>query len=165
MVVGTQTSKDRRYAFYRCPPVGDCIKRVTIGADMVEEVVIEAAKTEARRRSVEGRASSAVDAAAADEEAARAQADLDAAIRAFAGLEGETAAGERLAELRLIRDEKSERADHLRGLDSGLVVRLDTHWDQLTIDERRAGIRATIGAVHVHPGRGVERLLVVPLGE
>jgi DNA invertase Pin-like site-specific DNA recombinase len=165
LTVGTQTQGGRSYVFYRCNPTGDCPRRVTIGADMVEQVVIGAARAEGRRRAVEGRASSAADAATADEEAAQAQADLDAAIRAFAGLDGESAARERLEELRLIRDEKSAHADHLRGLDTGLAVRLDRHWDQLTIDEKRAGIRATIKAVHVHPGRGVERLLVVPRGE
>ena len=47
MVVGFRTDRryGRRYDFYRCPPVGDCPRRVTISADVVEQKIVEAVKT------------------------------------------------------------------------------------------------------------------------
>jgi len=106
MVVGTQTQNGRSYAFYRCgSPREDCARRVTIGAELVEEHVAAAVRDVLA--DAEGRASaerSADDAAGALE---RAQADLDAALRAFAGFEDEHAARERLSELRDARDAAS----------------------------------------------------------
>ena len=59
-----------------------------------------------------GRASHEQPVREADEEVAGAQAALDAAIRAFTGLNGEAAAAERLAELKATRDRVLEaRAD------------------------------------------------------
>lgn len=156
MVVGMQTQNGRRYPFYRCPPIADCPKRVTIGAEMVEGLVTDTVRT--ALRDVQGRASAEARGREAAAGLERAQADLDAALRAFAGLEGEAAARERLGELRAARDAAQEHVDHLGGL--SLTFDPGEGWDALTLAERRQFVTAVIARVEVHPGRGLERVTV-----
>ena len=160
MVVGTQTSGNRKYPFYRCPPTGDCSNRMTISAVIAERVVIEATRKELA--DLRGRASEENAAREAALAAEKAQADLDAALRAFAGLEDEAAARERLAELRAIRDEALAEAEHLSGLHSALTVSVKTDWDDLSREGKRGLIRAVIDSATVHPGRGPERIRITP---
>lgn len=164
MIVGTQTQHGRRYPFYRCPTTGDCEHRVAISAEVAERVVIEATKE--RLREVEGRASAESEQRRLDEAAATAQADLDAAIRAFAGLDGEAAAVERITELREIRDAAKAAADqHSRSLGSALTVSVD-RWDDLTLTEQRGLIRSAIRAATVGRfGKGADRIAIELFGE
>jgi DNA invertase Pin-like site-specific DNA recombinase len=145
-----------QYPMYRCPPIVDCERRVTVSAVMVEEVVVAAVR--AALDGLEGRASIEANAREAEVALVRAQADLDAAIRAFAGLEEETAARERLAELRQVRDECQGRVDHLGGQRLAVVISAAADWDRLSVDGRRALIRATVQRVTVAPGRGADRI-------
>ena len=89
---------------YRCgdTSANPCEQRAAIKADRVEAVVTEAVR--AYVADARGRASAEQRIRQADEAAERAQANLDAAIRAFAGLAGEAAAAERLGELKAARD-------------------------------------------------------------
>lgn len=164
MSVGTQTQNGRSYSFYRCAPTGDCQQRVTIGAEIAERVVTDAVR--AALADVEGRASVEDNAREAETGLAAAQADLDAAIRAFAGLEDEQAARDRLAELRALRDQAQERVDHLGASRAQVVVNADTDWNDLSLDARRALIRATVDQVLVRSGgKGAERLTVQLVSE
>lgn len=158
MVVGVQTSRGRRYPFYRCPPVGDCTRRVTIGAEMVERLVIR--ETKRLLADVEGRASAESDARAAEIELERAQGALDGALRAFADFD-EPAAVERLRELRDARDAARERLAHLGDLRSALTITV-ADWDVLTLEAQRALVKVAIERVTVAPGRGVDRVTVHP---
>jgi site-specific DNA recombinase len=162
MVVGTARQGGKRYPYYRCPPVGDCPQRVTISAPLVEGVVVAAVRR--RLADVEGRASAERNVHDAQVTLDRAQSDLDAAIRAFAGLEDEDAARTRLAELRDARDEARERVEHLGSPRLVMTVNLSRDWDLLTLEERRAAIRLTVAAVRVAPGRGAGRVKVEMLG-
>jgi len=163
MIVGTQRQNGRNYPFYRCPPVGDCDRRVTISATMAETVLEEAAKE--RIRGEEGRASASHEAQADAEAAAKAQADFDAAIRAFAGLDAEPAAVERLSELRETRDRAQARADHSRDLHSTLTVTV-ADWDRLSLKAKRGLIRATVEEATVSKGgTGAGRISVKLFGE
>lgn len=161
MVVGT--AYYGRYPFYRCPPVGDCPKRMHISAPIAEQVVVDAVKD--ALQGVEGTASAERDAQEADAAFHEAQANLDSAIRAFAGLEDEGAARARLAELRLLRDQAEERANQLGGLSAAVTIRVADHWDLLTLDERRGLVRAVVAKAVVGPGRGAERISVELFGE
>jgi len=164
MVVGTQTQNGRSYGFYRCASVReDCERRVTVGADMVETLVVHAVR-EVLADAV-GRASAELTASRAVEDLERAQADLDAAFRAFAGFEDEQAARERLTALRTERDAAQERVDRLGGAGAAVTVNAATDWPRLTLDERRALIRATVDRVVVGPGRGLERVTVQLFGQ
>jgi site-specific DNA recombinase len=162
MVVGTV--RNGQYWMYRCPPVGDCPRRVTIAAELAEQVVEDAARhvlaDEKGSASVEG------DARTAEADLERAQADLDAAIRAFAGLDGEQAAVERLAQLRAARDEAQERAGHLGGRREAVVISAGADWHRLSLEARRELIRAVIDRATVAPGgRGAGRITVHLVGE
>lgn len=159
MVVGTADGKQRKrqYAFYRCPPTGDCPRRVTIGAEIVESAVTEAVKR--ATANVEGRASVAAHARRVERERARSQADLDAAFRAFTGHEEEPAARERIGELVADRDYWQEQEDRLGG--PGAVLTLTgADWDRLLLEGKRSLIRATVERVTVVPGRGPGRITV-----
>lgn len=163
MVVGTQTTPKRVYPFYRCAPTLDCPRRMTISAQLAEKVVVRA--TREAIADEEGRASAETDAAEAVGAAEKAQADLDAALRAFAGLEDEVAARERLTELRTLRDEAMANAEHLRGLRSALTISVGEDWERLSLEAKRTLIRATIASATVHPGRGPDRISVLLFSE
>jgi DNA invertase Pin-like site-specific DNA recombinase len=166
MVVGYRTTPDgKRYEHYRCPPVGDCPRRVTIAAEMVEQAVEE----EVRRllAGMKGRASAATGAQEAARALERRQAELESGTRTLigAGLQAEAIAIERLTELREARDEAAREVDELSTLDSSLVLDAGKDWGLLTLDERRALIRAVLERVSVAPGRGIERLTFEPRGQ
>ncbi len=164
MVVGTQTSRGRTYPFYRCGHVReDCANRVTVSATLVERLVVDAVKE--ALTDVEGRASAQGNARDAEAALQRAQAALDAAIRAFAGMEDEDAARERLLELRAARDDAQGRVDRLGGDRAVLVINAVDDWDRLTIDAQRALIRATVEQVMVAPGRAADRVTVELFGQ
>jgi hypothetical protein len=161
MVVGT--SNHSHYFLYRCPPTGDCQRRVTISAELVEGIVVERVRD--ALADAEGRASVEHSAQDAARDLERAQADLDAAFRAFAGFEDETAARTRLAELRDRRDAAQAELDRLGGSRAAVTVGVSVDWDRLTLAERRALIRAVVERVTVSPGRGADRVTVELVGE
>jgi DNA invertase Pin-like site-specific DNA recombinase len=163
MVVGT--SNNSSYWIYRCPPVGDCERRVTISAEIVEQVVVE--RVRGALADVQGRASVEDNARDAELQLERAQANLNAALRAFDGFD-EQAAVDRLAELRTIRDQAQERVDHLGGHRSVVTINAARDWDRLSPDARRALIRATVAEVRVAPASGgspADRVTVELVGE
>ena len=114
---------------------------------------------------MKGRASAEQDAQGAEVAEQRAQEERDAAIRVFSALQDEPVALERLLELREVRDAAHARAEELRGLSTALTVNGSTDWDTLTLDERRAVVRAVIARVVVAPGRGADRVTVKLVGE
>jgi site-specific DNA recombinase len=163
MIVGTTTQGGKRYPFYRCSPIGDCPRRVTVSADLAERVVVDEVKR--LLADVRGKASVEGGVGVAVEELDRRQGELDRAIRAFGGLEDEAAARERLAELREARDEARERLDELERAVVPAVTVSAGDWDLLTLDERRALVRAVVEVATVAPGRGPGRISVEARGE
>jgi hypothetical protein len=157
--------KQNDYPIYRCPSTSDCAHHVTISAVIAEQVVTDAVKR--ALADAEGRASVAENVSAALSALDKAQADLDAAVRSFgaAGLENESVAVERLAELRSVRDDAQAHVDQM-GSDAGQVVTMAEDWDVLSLDERRALIRATVKCASVAPsGRGAGRISVEFVGQ
>lgn len=161
MVVGT--ANHGGYHLYRCPPNGDCQRRVTISAEIVEGIVVD----EVRRAldDAEGRASAEHGAREAEHLLERAQAELDAAIRTLAGFEDETATRARLDELRDVRDRARARVERLGSTRATVTLNAAADWERLSLDERRALIRATVERVTVAPGRGAERVAIELVGE
>jgi site-specific DNA recombinase len=159
MVVGSSQGK---YALYRCDPLHDCPRRVTISAEVAERTVVDAVQE--LLAGIKGRASVEGGVEEAAEEFQRRQDALDAAIRAFAGLEDEEAARERLQELRAARDEARERHDELLAASAPAITVSAGDWDLLTLDERRALIRAVVEQAVVSPGRSTDRITVEPRG-
>lgn len=156
MVVGT--AHHGRYAMYRCPPIGDCPRRVTISAEVAERTVVDA--TKAALEGMRGSATLDLNAEQAEREADAAEAELSAAVEAFSGLDDVAAARERLLELRAVRDEKRDRAADLRAATAPAVTVTADDWDLLTTDEQRALIRVVIADATVAPGRGADRITV-----
>ena len=158
MVVG---SSREGYSFYRCNPTSDCPRRVTVSADVAERTVVAEVKT--LLRGVAGTASVAEGIAEAGREYERWEDELDAAVRAFSGLDDVAAARERLLELRGTRDRARLRLDELQ-VAAGPALRITAtdDWDSLTLDARRALIRAVIERADVVPGRGEGRITVKP---
>jgi site-specific DNA recombinase len=157
MVVGTSQG---HYGFYRCPPIGDCPQRVGISANAAERVVVEAVQE--LLAGIEGRASVEGGTNDAAAELERRQEALDAAIRAFAGLEDEAAARERLQELRAARDEAREIHDQLVAASAPAITVSGGDWNALKLDERRALIVAVVDRAVVRPGRGSDRISIEP---
>lgn len=152
MVVGFRSvvATGERYDFYRCPPTGDCERRVTISADKVEAWTVERVKEAIE--GMEGRASADERVREAEVAVEQAQADLEAAIRVFGGIRDEPAAAERIGELVAVREAAVEHLDQLGSLRSAKVVGVED-WDLLSVEAQRAIIRAVI-RVYVAPGRG-----------
>lgn len=160
MVTGTTVQGRRRtpYSFYRCNPTSDCPRRVTISADVAEAVVVDAVKTYLKGMSGTASAGTALDSARAAVE--QAESSLDAAVRAFDGLDDVDAARKRLAAL---RDERDAARDHLHELQESILPAVTVtadDWDALTIEERRGLIRAVVERATVAPGRGDGRVSV-----
>ena len=154
------------YPIYRCPSTSDCPRHVTISATIAEKVVSDTVR--AALADAEGRASAQSSARAAEAALDHAQTALDGAVRAFtaAGIDGEASAVQRLADLRAARDQAKERAERLGATRAAVTVNAATDWDRLTIDERRALIRATVESALVAPsGRGAERISVRLVGQ
>jgi hypothetical protein len=161
MVIGSTDQRGKRYWMYRCPPLGDCPQRVTISADRAEQVV----EDEVRRllQGMGGKAIAKSGAAEAAREYERRQAELESATRVAlgAGIEREAATTERLSELRQARDDALERLEELQDIDAAaFVVEADADWSLLTLEERRALIRAVVARALVAPGRGPDRISI-----
>lgn len=160
MVVGT--SNNSSYFLYRCPPTGDCRRRVTISAELAEQVVVDTVR--AALANVEGRASMESNAREAEQALSAAQANLDAALLAFEGFDDEGAARERLLALKQERDLARKRVNRLGGARPALTLNANVDWDRLSHDARRHMIRATVDSATVRPGRGASRVTVELFG-
>jgi DNA invertase Pin-like site-specific DNA recombinase len=160
MVIGTTRQGGKPYAFYRCPPIGDCPRRVTISADVAEQAVTGAVQE--LLRGVTGAAS--VDAAGAERAFKETQAALEAAVAAFDGIDP-ALANRRLRELQDARDAAHEHLHDLRSASGAALTVTADDWDALTLDERRALVRAVVDRAEVAPATGgsaVARVTVIP---
>jgi hypothetical protein len=161
MVVGS--ANHGGYPLYRCPPVGDCPRRVTVSATLVERLVVDEVKR--LLEGVTGSASIASGVEDAERELERCELELDAAVAAFSGLDDVASARERLLQLRDARDEARDRVEQLSAAVAPAVTVGAADWEDLTLDEQRALIRAVLESVTVTPGRGPERVTIQPRGE
>lgn len=160
MVVGTQGKPHARaYYFYRCPPVGDCPKRLTVSSTLAEGAVVDAVRKAIA--DLGGRAVAEENIRSAEEALDAAEERLAQATRVVltAGLLDESAAVDQLRDLRQARDDAQATVDRLSSAGIGVSVTADD-WDMLTITEQRALVTATIESAIVHPGRGAERIVI-----
>jgi hypothetical protein len=162
MVKGTtrQGKKGTRYEFYRCPPVGDCPRRVTISADLAELAVTDAVQK--ILAGMEGTATRDDDLEAARQEAERTEKELEGAVLAFSTLDDVQVAQERLTALREARDAARDRLDDLQASVAPTVKVTADDWEILTLGEQRDLIRSVIDRAVVAPGRGGERVTIEP---
>lgn len=161
MVVGSTDQNGKRHSMYRCPPVGDCTRRVTISAGVAEQKIENVMR--AWLSGGRSAASVADGIAEAEHELEVRKQELAAAVQAFSGLDDVEEANERLLKLRDERDQAQERVEQLRAAAAPTVaarVGATRGWDDLNLDERRALIQAVIAQATVAPGRGSGRISV-----
>jgi hypothetical protein len=145
------------YPSYRCQHNAspDCTARATIAADRVEQVVIDALKARRELAQLEGVASA--DLGEQLHQAARqAKADLEAAVEAFAGVEGLSAAKRRIAQLTdqwKSAEREAEQQGHTE--QAHAAMRRIDDWDRLTLEGQRAIIRATIDRIAIDSAGGL----------
>lgn len=145
----TATANHNRYHVYRCPPTGDCPKRVSIAAEVVEQAAVKAVRTWVDGCIATRSLGDSIRAAQAALQVA--QDDLDAAIRTLSDFTNEPAAVERLSELQRVRDAARERVEQLGPDPHETVVLLDQDWDTLSLDDRRRCVRAALDRIVVKP--------------
>ena len=144
----TATANNNRYAVYRCPPTGDCRRRVSISAQIVERIVVDAA-----RSGLDG----CVAIEALRENLREARVSLDHAQEQYAAAMGalsdftDATAVARLRELRDARDAAQAHVDALGAADDDVFVLLGDDWESLSANDKRRCIRATIDRVTVSP--------------
>jgi DNA invertase Pin-like site-specific DNA recombinase len=160
MVIGSSDPYGKggqRYYMYRCPPTGDCPRRVSISADIAEEVVREAVyeRTDQIRES----ASIESEVAEADRRADVEQEELSKLIRVFASaaVTDEEEAGE---ELRAARERRDQAAEHAAQLRRALPPTRTAGARDMDDVELRDLIRALRTRAIVAPGRGRDRITV-----
>jgi site-specific DNA recombinase len=156
--------KQNDYPIYRCPSTSDCDHHVTISADIAESVIVE--RVRAALADIEGRASAEGNVREAERALQDAEQALSGAVAMLSGLEDVEGTRERLLSLRQVRDEAQAQVDQLGGAPVAITVNAATDWDLLTLDERRALIRATVERATVAPGgRGADRITLKLFGE
>lgn len=154
MAIGNSSSN---YPTYRCSPMSDCPQRMAITATIAERVVTEHVR--AALADTRGHASAETNIQRAEQSLAAAQSLLAAALRTFDGFD-EPAARQRLIELREARDAAQAHLDQLGGTRPAITLNGADDWEQLTLAEQRALIRATVARAVVAPGRGSDRVAV-----
>jgi site-specific DNA recombinase len=156
---GARGTERGRYYTYRCSPTSDCPNRMSVSAVIAEQVVTDAVRAALADQG--GHASAETNVREAEQALTQAQSALEAAVRAFDGLGDELAARERLQELRETRDDAQAHLDQSGGGTRPiLTLNAANNWGKLTLDERRALIRATVKQALVGPGRGSDRIAV-----
>jgi site-specific DNA recombinase len=163
MVVGSTDQNAKRHYMYRCPPVGDCPRRVTVSADLAEDVVV--AKTKKLLEGLRGRADMADEISGAEQALEAIEDRIKAAVRAFAGLEDVSDTHEVLDELREQRDQARARVEELQLAAPARTVVASDDWDSLSLEGQRALIRLVVDRALVAPGRGRNRITVEPRSE
>lgn len=159
MVTGSTDQNGKRHYMNRCPPVGDCPRRVTISADLAEQVVVD--RVRELTEGIQEGSSLADEVTAAERGVDAAMQRRDSLIAILSGLEDVEAAREQIqaasAELR----RAEERATELRAAAvPALTVSTTGSWDDLSFDEQRALTRAVVACALVAPGRGRDRVTV-----
>ncbi len=162
MTTGTTAG---RYRIYRCPPTGDCERRVTISGRVADEVVWQRARAEAL--DVQGRADAGVEARAAATEAEELEAVYANLVDALTGREHVGNARTKLDEAQAAAEAARARARRLESASSALVIDVDD--PRLTLADRRGVIQRTISRAVVAPAsegvRPADRITFEVLGE
>jgi DNA invertase Pin-like site-specific DNA recombinase len=163
-VVGSTDQNGKRHGMYRCPPVGDCPRRVSISADLAERVI----EDEMRAWLAGGAGTASIQAELADAVHARelAEQKRDGLIRMLSGLEDVEAAQEQLRAASEEVEAKAEHENRLRAAAApALTLAGGDDWDALSVEGKRALIRTVIERATVAPGRGPDRVAVQTFGE
>jgi DNA invertase Pin-like site-specific DNA recombinase len=150
------TSAGRPYQFYRCASQR-CGHRVTIGADIIERLVVDAVHSATHstfgswNRAERNRH-------AAKRELSAAVANYEAAMAALSDFT-DAAAVAKLKELKDTVDDAQARVDRIGG-PTRVRLTITTDWSSLSLADQRALIVSLIDEVTVSAGRGTDRVTV-----
>lgn len=158
MVANHRPQGDR----YRCPQVSDCPRKTAINAAMVEEVAKVNAQVIAA--DAEGQASARAEYREALEQRDTAAGRYETLVELLTGRENVAATRDKLDKAEAECKAWQAVVDELSPLGTTKRISL-ADWDSLTLEERRIGIRTTIAAIYVHPGRGTGRIEVKRFGQ
>jgi hypothetical protein len=157
MVVGTTRQGKKRFHYYRCTPVSDCPRRMTISAEIAEKVVVE--DTRQRLEGIEETGSAESEYREAVKDLQEREAALDAAGRAFEGFDEVAGFRDRAREFREAVEKQRERVEALAGRSAVMrTVNADLDWDEYSHEAKRELIQATIARATVKLGRGADRI-------
>jgi hypothetical protein len=163
----SRTGKDGHEGWpsYKCPRrmKGDCPGRASISAPIIENLVADKVKDAIAR--IEGRASQGARVKKAEAAATRSNQQYDAARELMSDWT-DAGAVKTLSELKAAWEADEEAAERERQrAGAAVVIRGARDWDKLTLEERRAVVRAVVERVTVAPGRGTDRVTVTLAGE
>jgi len=156
-----QNGDGKRHPYYICGSTDHRRGRALIAAEPVEDAIRDAVIRASA--GIVGRAGMDDEAEAARRAAERDEDALQRAFVAFEGMEDEQGARDRLLDLRAKRDASRDRYHRLRAAMSATrTVTTAADWDRLSLDARRDLIETWIASAVVAPGRGPDRLTIVP---
>jgi len=158
------TGEHGHYPMYRCSPTSACPQRVAISAEKVEEFVNKRMREQLADK--KGTADAARAAREAQQELAAAESDRDGYAEVFGGRGDLDSAKDRLRELDEAVAAAQARVDQLGdGASMTMTLSGGRLWDEGTLDEKRALIRARITEITVAPGRGDKRITIKAVGD
>jgi DNA invertase Pin-like site-specific DNA recombinase len=173
MVAGGQNLKNRpdaprkRYYDYRCAPIVSphCERRPYISAPNLDAYVVS--YVQRRLAEARGRWSSNERLIQAEADVAGKEQRLNAAVKAFDGMDDVPATREKLLEFRAEHAAALERLQELRAAFGTPALASLGDWLQMTISEQRSVLRVFIKRILVRPGRGAieERVTIEPFEE
>lgn len=159
LVVRYQVQRGTKYASYGhmrgTETTRQCSARVSISAPVAESIIVE--RVRELLADVEASASASEDLQTARARLHRAQAQLDHAIDILADLGDVASAKAKLAALRAEVDAATEAVADLEERSGTLRLNGSTDWDALSLDGRRALLRAVLRKVDVLPATGAGR--------
>lgn len=160
MMAGGQNLKGRpdaprkRYYDYRCALISspDCTRRAYIAAHILDAYVVDYVKR--RLADAQGRWSSDERLAQAEAGVAEKERKLNAAVEAFDGMDDVSAIRAKLLAMRAEYEAARERLQELRVAFGTTALASLADWNDMTLAEQRAVLRAVIKRITVMPGRG-----------
>jgi DNA invertase Pin-like site-specific DNA recombinase len=148
-----RTTAKKSYPNYRCPSMV-CTDKVAISAKISEQAVTDAVRSGLQE--LRGRASEDQYVQDAERELAAAQEALDAAVEAFDGIDAGSA-NRKLKALTEARNAARAHYDQISSTQANVIeIDPEADWNDLTLDERRALIRARVESVIVAPANGLK---------
>jgi site-specific DNA recombinase len=158
MVTGSTDQNGKRHYMYRCPPGGDCPRRVTISAEIVEKMIWDAVRE--RTAGIREGASLGGQKAIAQREHELAQESYDGLVELLTGHEGEKVKAKLDAALAEVRRTAAELGRLADAEDWVLTVSTMDDPDELSLEAKRGLILAVVEEAAVAPGRGPDRIAI-----
>src|SRR5262252_1895287 len=167
MVVGGQNRRNARgetvrYDDYRCNPTGNCPRRQSISAAVLEAEVIKWVE----QGKLRGRATTEQQMNQLDADVEATEKAFAAGIQLYAGMDDMPAAREKLLALRERHQSAVERRDAAQLVFGPSGERIHyRRWKNMKLNEQRVFLRVLIKRIVIRPGDGAARIGIEQFGE